>query len=191
MIDEQKLVAQTQSGNKDAFGELYEQYVKQIYNFVYYKTHHKETAEDLTSQAFMKAYNNFHTFDQDKGPFSAWLYRIARNCVVDHYRAKKPATVDIEDIWDFDIANSEDVLRDTHNKLLFEEVSVYMKELTAEQREVVTMRIWGEMSFKEIAEALGKSEGSSKMLFSRTLSRLKEKMPLATLSVLLLGSKLL
>lgn len=190
MLNESTLIAAVQSGDKDAFSALYEQYVKQIYTFIYYKTHHKETAEDITSLAFMKAYNNFTTFDPAKGPFSAWLYRIARNCVVDHYRAKKPVSMDIEDMWDLDIANNEDVLRDVHNRLVFEDVQKYMRELSAEQREVITMRIWGELSFKEIAEALGKSEGSCKMMFGRTIAKLREQMPLTMFIAFFLGGKL-
>jgi RNA polymerase sigma-70 factor (ECF subfamily) len=185
MHDEATLIAAAHKGDKAAFGALYEHYIKPIYNFIYYKTHHKETAEDLVSQVFMKAYNHFASYEADKGPFSAWLYRIARNTVVDHYRAKKPTSIDIEDAWD--LASEEDVLGDTHNRMLFAEVKKYFKELSSEQRDILTMRIWEQLSYQEIAEALGKSEGSCKMVFSRTITKLREKMPLAVFMALLLG----
>lgn len=185
MPDEATLIAQALAGNKTAFGELYDLHIKQIYTFIYYKTHHKETAEDLVSQTFLKAYNHFTTYDVAKGPFIAWLYRIARNTVVDHYRAKKPTEYDIEDAWD--LAGTDDVLGDVHNKLLFAEVQNYFKDLTAEQRDVLTMRIWQEMSYQEIAAALGKSEGSCKMVFSRAIAALRNKMPLAIFVAMLLG----
>lgn len=179
------LIARCQAGDKQAFSALYEQFVKPIYNFIYYKTHHKETAEDLVSQTFMKAYNHLATFEASKGSFSSWLYRIARNSVVDHYRAQKLPTKDIEDAWD--LSSEEDVERDVHNRLLFEEVQKHFHLLSAEQREVLTMRIWQEMSYQEIADALGKSEGSCKMMFSRTIVKLREKMPLTVFVTLLMS----
>jgi RNA polymerase sigma-70 factor, ECF subfamily len=185
MPDEAALIAAIHAGDKQAFGALYEAYVKPIYNFIYYKTHHKETAEDLVSQTFMKAYNHFASYEPAKGTFSAWLYRIARNLVVDYYRSKKLATIDIEDAWD--LSSDENIAEDTHNKLLFAEVKKYFKELTAEQRDILTMRLWQEMSYQEIAEVLGKSEGSCKMAFSRAIQKLRERMPIAMFIALLMS----
>ncbi len=180
--DEQALVAAAQKGDKQAFGVLYEAYLKAIYTFIYYKTHHKETAEDVTSLAFIKAYDNLTSYSPDKGTFSAWLYRIARNAVFDHFRAVKPMQ-DVEDAWD--LAGGDDVLRDTHHKTLLEDVQTYLKTLSAEQREIITLRLWQEKSFAEIAEILGKSEASCKMMFGRTISKLRETMPPALLAILL------
>ena len=84
---------------QDDFGKLYDQHVKKIYEFIYFKTHHKETAEDLTSVTFMKALSNIESFDEKKASFKTWLYRIARNTVIDHYRMKRE-TADLEDAWD-------------------------------------------------------------------------------------------
>jgi len=164
--------------DKDAlkFGEIYDQYIKKIYNFIYYKTHHKESAEDLTSITFSKAWENFKNFDQNKGSVSAWLYKIARNTVIDYWRAKK-FEYDIEDIWD--LSSGEDIKVDTENVLKLESVRKYMKNLSSGDRDILIMRVWQELSYKEIAEILGKNEASCKMAFCRALSRLKKEMPLA------------
>ena len=172
------LLAEFQGGNKEAFGKLYELYIRPIYNFVYYKTHHRETAEDITSQVFMKAYRAATSFEPEKGTFQAWLYQIARHAVIDHYRAARP-TKDIEDVWD--LSGKENIVRDTDNKILLEKVEKYLREFSPEQRDIIILRVWQELSYAEIAEVVGKSEASCKMSFSRSMKKLHEAMPDAML----------
>jgi len=169
--------------NTENFDQLYDKYVKKIFNFIYYKTHHKETAEDLTSDTFMKALTKIHDFDESKGAFSTWLYQIARNTVIDFYRTKK-SNLNIDDIWD--LADGEDILRDLDTAKKLTEVKKYLKTLKVEQREIVILRVWEGMSYKEISEAVGKTEASCKMAFSRTIERLREDMPLSVFMALLL-----
>lgn len=153
------------------FEEVYERYAEKIYTFIYYKTYHKESAEDLTGTTFMKALDKWDSYRPGKGKVSSWLYAIARNCVIDHFRKQKK-TMDIQDIWD--LAGEEDVLLDAHNREQMKAVYEVMKTLPIEQRDILIMRIWQDISYKEIARILGKSEGACKMTFSRTISRLKK-----------------
>jgi RNA polymerase sigma-70 factor (ECF subfamily) len=177
------LVADFKAGNKEAYGLLYDEYIKPIYKFIYYKTHHKETAEDITSQVFMKAYNAIHSFNETKGTFSAWLYQIARNTIIDHYRAVKP-TQNIDDVWN--LSSSENVARDVETRLELEKVQNYLRVLPSEQRDIIIMRVWQEMSYSEIATVLGTSEAGCKMQFSRSIKKLRETMPMELLLLLLL-----
>jgi len=172
------LVQRFQGGDKAAFAELYDFFLRPIYNFIYYKTHHKETAEDLTSLTFTKALDKILSFDSTKGPFSAWLYQIARNIVIDHYRTNRSHS-DIEDVWDLN--DGSDVIRDIDARNQLEKVKKYLQELTSEQRDIVIMRVWQDMSYAEIAASLGKSEASCKMAYSRAIHRLREKMPMEVL----------
>ena len=89
-----ELVAKIQSGEADHFIALYDKYIDKIYRFLLYRIQHAETAEDLTSQTFLKALDNIHAFDASKGTFQAWLYKIAYNSLIDHYRKHKP-TLDL------------------------------------------------------------------------------------------------
>ncbi|MFH1462436.1 MAG: RNA polymerase sigma factor [bacterium] len=162
--------------NLDNFGYLYDKYVRSIYNFIYYKTHHKETAEDLTSQTFLKALDKISSFDKKKGSFFSWLYQIARNSVIDFYRTKKNC-LNIEDVWD--LSGNEDIERDLDAKKKLEEVQKYLKRLKPEQREIVILRVWEGMSYKEIAEVVEKTEENCKVMFSRVVQRLRKEMPLA------------
>lgn len=171
-------VTAASQGDRQAFGRLYDAYVQDIYNFIYYKTHHVETAQDLTSQTFMKALRSMGRFDAQRAAFRTWLYSIARNAVIDHYRRARP-TSNIEDA--FDIASDADIERDAHVAQLMQKVQPLLAGLSAEQREIVLLRLWQGKSYREIADIIGKTEGACKVMFSRTMRHLQKAMPSLTL----------
>lgn len=183
MEEDKDIIANCQIGRLDDFAILYDKYVKKIYSFIFFKTQHKETAEDLVTQVFIKALENINNFNIGKGTFQAWLYQIARNKVIDHYRTMKK-DIDIEDVWD--LASDSDIERDIDIKNKLADVEEYLKNLKREQREIIIMRVWQGMSYREIAEALGKTEASCKMKFSRAINTLREEMPLALYIALLI-----
>ncbi len=168
---------------RDTFGEVYDQHVRELFSFIYYKTHHKETAEDLTSQVFTKALDKIDQFDPNKGTIRSWLYEIARNTVVDHYRTAHPQQ-SIEDAWE--LPSTDDLFGKADVAVTFDRVRPYLQSLSLEQREIITMRIWQEMSYTEIAEALGKSEASCKMAYSRGIAVLRKSVPLFVYLLLVL-----
>ncbi len=162
---------------------MYDKYVDKIYNFVYYRTHHKETAEDLTSLIFIKALENISNYKKGTN-FNAWIYRIARNTIIDHYRTKREFK-DIDDIWD--LASSDDLSSKIDNKETLKKIEKYLNTLKSLQRDVIIMRIWDNLSFKEISKILNKSEGSLKMMLSRSRKELKENY--LTILILLISIK--
>lgn len=182
MVDENQIIRSCQAGRLEDFTVLYDRYVRKIYDFIYYKTHHKETAEDLVSETFFRALDRIGTFDPGRGTFQAWLYQIARNQVIDHYRRQRP-TADIEDAWD--LGSGEDVARDTGMRLELEAVREAMRSLKPAEREIITLRLWQEMGYDEIAAALGKSEEAAKMAYSRAIRSLRGRVSLAALIVLI------
>ncbi|MBU1146299.1 RNA polymerase sigma factor [Patescibacteria group bacterium] len=174
---EKQIIKACQAGNFEGFGLLYEAYVKKIYSFVYYKTYHKETAEDIVSAVFMKALENIGGYKSGRGSFSAWLYGIARHAVIDHYRAARPST-NIEDVWDLADDQNLEIDFDAREKL--GEVKKYLAKFSPTHREIIIMRLWGEMSYREIAEVVGASEANCKMIFSREMGKLRASMGAAT-----------
>ncbi len=181
---ESQIIADCQKGEYSQFGQLYDAYIKKIYSFIYFRTHHKETAEDLTSVVFMKALEKISSFNGNKGQFSSWLYQIARNSIIDHYRTFK-AEEDLENAWD--VPSNSNVERDADISRQMENVKKQLAELPAQQRDVVVMRVWDGLSHKEIAEILRISESSSKMSFSRALAKINKETvtTLAALAVIL------
>lgn len=172
-MDEYQLIAKCQKGDSHSFGGLYDLYAKKIYDFLYFRTHHKQTAEDLASSVFTKALERIAQFDSTKAKFSTWLYQIAKNTLVDHFRTLKYSQ-SIEDIWD--MPSSVNVERDADTALALEKVKEQIKQLPALQRDIIVMRLWDGLSHKEISEILGISEGNSKVSFSRAVSKLRVEM---------------
>lgn len=183
-MQERDLIKACHNGDQSAFGELYDAYIDKIYAYLFYRTHHRETAEDLTSDVFTKAWAKINSFDPEGGSFSAWLYRIAHNRLIDHYRAFRP-TDNIEDVWDA-LRSDIDVNRDAETAERLRTVEKAVRSLPASQRDVILLRAWDGLSYAEIAEVLGKNESACKMAFSRGLSTLKDTIgPLAMFLFLL------
>lgn len=178
---ELKAIQECQQGQLAAFATLYDTYVTQVYKFLYYKTYHKEIAEDLVSQTFMKAMEHIGSFDPAKGKFSSWLYRIAQNTFIDHYRARK-FTVSMDEVFNLAARGSEAGTAEARFDLM--RVQAYLASLDMETRDLITMRVWQGLSYAEISEITNKSEGAVKMAFSRALKQLKAQVPLVSLILL-------
>ena len=162
------------------FAEVYDAHIEKIYAFVYYRVSHREIAEDLTSATFLKALDKYATFKG--GNVRAWLYRIARNTITDHYRTHHPP-VDLETAQD--VPSTSNPAQDAETRMQLGRVREELDKLPAEQRDIVLLRVWDGLTHAEIAEILGKSEASVKMQFSRSLRQLQSKLPLAVLILLL------
>jgi RNA polymerase sigma-70 factor (ECF subfamily) len=171
-FEEQNLIKECHNGNLDKFGLLYDRYADKIYRYVYYRMRHKEMAQDITAQVFFKALENIKNFNQSKGYFSAWLYRIAKNAMVDHYRVAR-AHYDIDDLWD--LAGGDNPSEEALMKERILKTKELLKNLDAQQREIVIMRTWDDLSYREIAQITGKTEGNCKMIFSRAIAKLRER----------------
>lgn len=173
-----ELIEAYRRGDSAAFAELYDRYIQKIYDFLYFKTHHRETAEDLTSQTFIKAFEALGQFNADRGTFSAWIHGIARNGVIDHYRSQK-RTEPIEDAWD--LSSKDNPLQDADTSLRLEQIRSVLSALSADQRDVILLRLWNGYSFAEVADALGKTEAACKMSYKRGLERVRKELILSLL----------
>ena len=176
MLDGEKLIIESAvKGEASAFGLLYDHYQPQIYRFVFVKVGRREEAEDLTHQVFLNAWQNVHSYKHLGFPFSSWLYQIARNLVIDHYRVKKPE-VGLETVEaEFAVAATDSESLAEHN-LILREVTVAIRELKPLYQDIVIMRFVEELSLKETAAALNKTEGAVKLLQHRAIKQLKESL---------------
>lgn len=162
-MDSQQLLAAIkacQEGNSQEFGKIYDLYIRKIYNYLYYRVMHQPTAEDLTSVTFFKALDHINNFQTEKGTFQAWLYRIARNTLIDHFRTAKEVS-SLEQAAE--IRSKEDLSALVGDKLLLEQVREFIFTLPAEQKDLVIMRVWDGLSYSEIAQISGRTESALKM----------------------------
>jgi RNA polymerase sigma-70 factor (ECF subfamily) len=159
-------------GSQAQFIAAYDEYRERMYRYHYYRLRHRETAEDLTSQTFVKALEGFQSFDASKGSMATWLYRIARNTFIDHLRRLHPNEQMDDELMD-SLSSLENVAGDVATKLEAEQATALLRHLTPEQREVILLRLWDDLSYAEIAEMTGKTEGACKMAYRRGLDALR------------------
>lgn len=170
--DEQNLIARAKGGESEAFGSLYDFYMPRIYRFVLLKVSLREEAEDLTHQIFLKAWEKIDQYNFKGYSFGSWLYRIARNTVIDYYRGNtQQISVDSvpEELLVSPISSEENVETKMEWEKLLESITK-MKDI---EQDVLIMRFVEEMTHKEVAEVIGKSEGAVKVIQHRALKNLK------------------
>ncbi len=173
MLDgEQKLVGKAVEGDSSAFGPLYDHYQPMIYRFVFVKVGRREDAEDITHQVFLSAWQNIRNYEHRGHPFSSWLYRIARNLVVDHYRAKRPEA-SLEKIDPDAFAIPADAPSALAAKMEAEKAMKAVARLKPDYREVIMLRFVEELPLKEVAAALEKTEGAIKLMQHRAIKELQ------------------
>jgi len=179
-----RLVSEAQAGETKSFARLYDLYLRRIYDFIYHKTFHRETAQDLTQAVFLKALANLDKLDVTAGSFPAWLFTIARNSVIDHFRARRPSQQDMADVWDLPAQVDPEI--DAVNRERYAALHGYLHGLAPAKREMLTLRIWHDLSFSEIADLQGVTSGACKMAFHRLLKQIREEMPALLLLLLIM-----
>lgn len=172
MPTEGELVQRAIGKDAQAFGELYQRHLSQIYRYVYYKVGNPTEAEDLTEQTFLKAWEAMGRYREQGVPFSAWLYRLAHNLVIDHHRTKHEATP-LDTVID---AEDGQPAPDDVAALRLDAAAVHraIARLTPEQQQVVILRFIQGMSHGEVAAIMGKNEGAVRGLQHRALAALHE-----------------
>lgn len=175
MLDgEEKIVALATGGDPKAFGALYDHYQPQIYRFVYLKVGSREEAEDLTHQVFLNAWLGVPRYKHRGFPFGSWLYQIARNQVIDHYRTKRD-NVSLEAVDPESITQKLSIEALDAN-LDVERAVAAIRALKMEYQDVLILRFVEDLSVKEVAAMIGKSEGAVKLLQHRALKILRENL---------------
>ena len=171
--NEKQLVEQAIDGDQDAFGRLYDLYVDRIFRFITYRVGDEPTAEDLTSEVFMKAWDALDDYELKGAPFGAWLFRIARNTVIDHHRTKKEK-VELEKVAPILEDPQADPQGEVIGELKLERLQAAMSQLTVAQQEVLTLKFIEGLSTRETAEVLGKKQGAIRALQMRGLHALAD-----------------
>jgi RNA polymerase sigma-70 factor (ECF subfamily) len=179
-IDTEKLVLKIQNGDKDAFGEIYDNYVDKIYRFILFKVSSQEQAEDLTSEVFLKFLEKIEK-DKENGEIEidnllAFLFKMARNLVIDFYRKSENSAFSLDD-FDFDITDENGNLADQVQ--LKDDISglqAGLKKIKESYREVVILYYLEGFSIEEIADILEKNQGAIRVQIHRAMKALKKEL---------------
>lgn len=168
------LVRLAQEGDRSSFAALYERFFDQIYRYVSFKTGSASEAEDITGEVFVRMLESIHKFKWQGHPFSSWLFRIAHNLVVDHFRRKgKRNIVSLDNTTTHVEAAAVDIDGHIDTELSMGEVRNAMVGLTDLQKEVISLRFAAGLSVAETAQAIGKRENAVKALQHAGLKKLR------------------
>lgn len=169
-----------QQGDNHSFGKLYDYHFDAIFRFIYYRTNHQQTAEDLTEEVFLKAYRSLATLKGGTGTLRGWLYSIARNTIIDHYRkAKETINLDaLEELPSYEDSVVDRLEASDDTVALLET----LKKLSSEQQTILKLRFFENLSITEIATTLNKSEGNIRIIQHRGLQQLKKLLTKTTTS---------
>jgi RNA polymerase sigma-70 factor, ECF subfamily len=162
-IEEKDVVCRAIEGDGEAFARLYEEYFDKVYRYLYLRLGNQAEVEDLTQEVFVKALEAIGSYRWRSLPFASWLFRIARNHMIDHLRkAGKVQKV----AWDDNIASVEEPnpVLVAEQRLEVEELRNNIEKLSPAQRAVVSLRFGSGLSVAEVAKVLGKSTGTVKAL---------------------------
>ncbi len=158
----------------EVFGELYEQHMPKVFRYISYRVADVDTAQDITSIVFEKALSKFTSFREEKAGFGTWILSIARNAVVDHYRAKgkeqefrqssmKNAPVQGESPDD-ELVHMEEV----------QKLKLCIAQLPQQEQEIIALKFGGEMTNRQIAKTLGLSDSNVGIIIYRAVRKLRD-----------------
>jgi RNA polymerase sigma-70 factor (ECF subfamily) len=170
----ERLVGAAQQGDPEAFGALFDHFYGPVYRFVAARVGRPSDAEDLAQLVFVKALEALPRYEQRGIPFGGWLFRLARNVVIDHIRTRREhATLDVV-VEQAHHEDGPDELAQMRQEM--DSVARALRRLTAEQREAIELRFFAGLSAKETAEAMGRQEGTVRGLQFRAIAALRREL---------------
>jgi RNA polymerase sigma-70 factor (ECF subfamily) len=177
-LDDAVLVARAKAEG-EAFGVLYERYVKKIYNYMYYRTGNERDAEDLTARVFQRALAHLEHYTERGLPFSAWLYRIAHNLVANWHRDQgRHKVLPLEHAASQELqglrAEMPEAMTETRQE--GEALLQAIRRLPGERQELLILKFVERLSNAEIGAIMNRSEGAVKSLYHRTLLALRDEL---------------
>lgn len=174
MQDEISLLAGVQRRDPQALAQAHDAYYPAIFRYIAFRVGDHETAEDLTSEVFVRLLHAVDERSAPKNTLRGWLYRVAANVVADHHRKKyRIKHVELHDAIPGDDTDPSEVVS---GKQLLSELSEALVDLTEDQQNVISLRFGYEMAIKDVAQVMDKSEGAVKQLQARAVAALSRKL---------------
>lgn len=168
-----QLIKKAKNGEPEAFGVIYDLFLDKIYRFIYLKVTNREEAQDLSQQVFVRAWEAINRFEDEGLPFASWLYRIARNLVIDFYRTRKDHFSLKEDIG---LINPDDLEEKMFRHEKQEEIQRALEQLNDEQKDIIILRFVEDLPYREISQITKKNPASLRILQHRALNKLRKSL---------------
>lgn len=170
-LEVRRVIERAKNNDKEAIAELYERNFKAIYGYFRHRVGSVVVVEDLTSQLFLIMLRALPRYQVGEAPFRSWLFKIARNLVAEHYRRNgaREKSLSLDKMNELTEAGQESALLSKEVEACVREA---LRQATDEQREVLLLRFYGDLSHREIGALMGKSEAAVKMLQKRALDAL-------------------
>jgi len=170
-LDLKKVIEDAKRHDVEALSHLYDEFFDKIYRYIFIRVRSKEVAEDLSSQTFLRLLEKISDFTWRGSGFSAWLFRIANNLVIDWFRVNKEVSKEIE-VEDEKASTEYSVITNES----FKEVILALKTLTDNQQQVIILRLVSGLTCRETAEVLDLSEANVRTLQYRALTATREEL---------------
>lgn len=175
--NEQELIKKAQHGDHCAFGELYECHAPVIFRYLFAHLDSRMDAEDLTGEVFLKAWQSLPKYNEHGVPFLAFLFRVARNVLVDHYRkSNRMDSKTTEELDGFQQENVLEPMETVGNRMEHQHILMVLSRLRPDYRTVLTLRFVSDLSPEETAQVMERSVGAIRVLQHRALAALREEM---------------
>jgi RNA polymerase sigma-70 factor (ECF subfamily) len=174
MLDEDELIARARKGDREAFADLYQRYLPMIYAYVRARVFDDRDAEDLTEQVFLRAFQALDRYRGRGWPYSAFLYRVARNLVIDHFRRVRPTlSPEATDEQPDPAPSADEVLIKREDRHRLQQA---LSRLPADYQEVIRLRLLLSLPTATAAAWLGRSEGAVRVLLFRALKAMRREL---------------
>jgi RNA polymerase sigma-70 factor (ECF subfamily) len=172
-----ELIKKAQRGDTNAFGDLYESHAPAIFRYLYIHLDSQMDAEDLTGEVFLKAWQSLPKYTERGVPFLAFLFRIARNTLVDHYRQSKHLEAkDPEDMDGYTAHGTSETIEVVSSQMEHQQVLHKLHRLRPDYQSVLTLRFISELSPEETALVMKRSVGAIRVLQHRALAALRNEL---------------
>lgn len=169
---EQSLVRQSRVDAR-AFGALYDHYFPRVYNYVYFRVQDQATCDDLVSTIFMRALDRLDTYREERGAFGVWLFRIAHNAVVDHYRsAARQASLPLEQVESL-VSGDPPVEQSLAQKQQTLALLAQVARLSEREQEIIGLKFGGGLTNRKIAALVGLKENNIAVILYRAMRKLR------------------
>lgn len=173
-VEDDQLIIKCQNGESDAFGELYQRYLTPVYRFIYARLNDRQDAEDLAEEVFIRVWRSIASYEDQGVPFISYLFRVARNAIIDHYRSTGrkgyQESIEGQSLPDLHADPSDIAMTNLENQ----EIRQILDQLRDDYRMVLVLRFLSELSPEEIAQVMGRSTGAVRVLQHRALISLRD-----------------